>query len=224
MVCRVFLTTPPKEIQALFETVNPAPNVAPNYNGAPRQRLPVVRLDRNTVARSLDLLQWGVPFPSPGDASTTLRVNVTCETVATRSAYGDAFERRRCLVPVDGFYAWQKRPEGRKQPYAITSADRAPLALAGFWDEWRSSAEAVQTFTIITVPPNELMASIHHRMPAILPREGWLEWLGEREASNDKLLAMLRFYPAELMEAYPVNERVGNVQINDASLIQPLVR
>ena len=183
----------------------------------------MVRLDRAAAARSLDLIQLGVPFAWPSDP-TTLRVDVMCETVATRSAYRDAFERRRCLVPVDGFYAWQTRPDGTKQPHAIVSADRVPLALAGLWDEWRGSAptETVQNFTIITVPSNEVMAPVDNRMPAILPREDWREWLGEREASTDRLLTMLRICPADRMEVYPVSERVGSVRNNDASLIQPL--
>jgi putative SOS response-associated peptidase YedK len=221
MVCRVFLATPPGEIGVLFEAVNPVPNVAPNYNCVPGQPLSVVRLDPNTGARSLDLIQWGIPFPWPRDGSNTLRVNVTCETVATTSAYRDAFERRRCLVPADGFYAWQKRSDGTRQPYAIISADRTLLALAGLWDAWQGR-ETVETVTIVTGPANELMASVHNRMPAILPREMWSDWLGEREASSEELLAMLQPYPSELMQAHLVSERVGNERNNDPGLIEPL--
>ena len=217
MVCRVFLTTPSKEVQALFETANPVPNIAPNYNGAPGQRFPVARLDPNTGARSLDLIHWGMPFAWPRDAPITLRVNVTCETVATKPAYRDAFEHRRCLVPVDGLYTWQKRSDGATQAYAIMSADRKPLALAGLWDEWGGSVpgEAMQTFTIVTGPPNELLASMN-RMPAILRREEWPHWLGERKASTDKLLTMLRFSPDQLVQAYSMASGSGSTRFSEA--------
>ena len=98
-------------------------------------------------------------------------INAMAETAAAKPAFRDAFRRRRCLVPVDGFYEWQKRPAGKKQPYAIVSADGKPFAMAGLWENWKEpqSGETVRTFTIITGPPNELVAPIHNRMPVILP-------------------------------------------------------
>jgi putative SOS response-associated peptidase YedK len=220
----IFQTTPLNEIQALFETVNPVPNAVPNYNGAPGQYLPVVRLDPSTGSRSLDLIRWGIPFPWPSNDPTTLRVAVMAETVATTPAYRDAFEHRRCLILADGFFAWQERPGGTRQPYAIRNADGTPFALAGLWDEWRGSATtgAVHTCTVITVPSNEMIAPINRRMPAILPREEWSEWLGEKKGPIDRLLSMPSSYPAERMEAYRVSEKVGDARNNDASLIEPL--
>src|SRR3954453_4899631 len=135
------------------------------------------------------------------------------ETVATKPAFRDAFKRgQRCIVPVDGFYEWQRR-SGGKQPYAIVGADGKPLALAGLWERWKEpgSDQAVQTFTI-TGPPNELVASIHNWMPVILPASSWRAWLGEDELEPDRLLALLRPYPAELMRAYPISLRVGSVR------------
>jgi SOS response associated peptidase (SRAP) len=105
------------------------------------------------------------------------------ETVATKPAFRDAFRRRRCLVPADFFYEWQKVPTG-KQPYAVGLADGLPMAFAGLWERWndRETGETLYTFTIITGPPNELVAPIHNRMPVILPRAAWRLWLGEDEA------------------------------------------
>jgi putative SOS response-associated peptidase YedK len=146
------------------------------------------------------------------------------ETVATKPAFRDAFARgQRCIVPVDGFYEWKKTGAG-KQPYALVGTDGLPLALAGLWERWkdRAAGDTVQTFTIITTAPNELCAPIHDRMPVVLPREVWATWLGEREASGDGLLAMLRPYPAERMRAYPVDVRVGNVRNNDAALLREI--
>src|SRR3954463_5093131 len=189
------------EIRDLFETVNTIPNAAPNYNAAPTDALPVVRLDRDG-RRSLDLLRWGlIPWWAKDPKIGARCINAMAETVATKPAFRDAFNRgQRCIVPVDGFYEWQKRPGG-KQPYAIVGADGKPLALAGLWERWKEpeSGQAVQTFTIITGPPNELVAPIHNRMPVILPPSTWRLWLGEDEAGLDELLALLWPYPTELM-------------------------
>jgi putative SOS response-associated peptidase YedK len=215
--------TPLGEIRALFETVNPTPNAAPNYNAAPTDTLPVVRLDREG-RRSLDLLRWGlIPYWAK-DASIGPRcINAMAETVATKPAFRDAFRQRRCLVPVDFFYEWRKLPDG-KQPYAIGLADGSPMAFAGLWERWRDPADGgiVQSFAIVTGPPNELCAPIHNRMPVILPREAWRPWLGEEDAGADALLVLLRSFPAALMRAYQVAARVGNVRNNDPDLLAPL--
>ena len=180
----------------LFETANALPNTAPNYNGAPTDHLPVVRLDRDG-RRSLDLLRWGlIPYWAKDPSIGARCINAMAETVAAKPAFRDAVRRRRCLVPVDGFYEWQKRPAGKKQPYAIVSADGKPFAMAGLWENWKEpqSGETVRTFTIITGPPNELVAPIHNRMPVILPPSHWRAWLGEEPAPQEELLALLQPY------------------------------
>ena len=158
MCGRVIQKTPLGEIRVLFETANALPNTAPNYNGAPTDHLPVVRLDRDG-RRSLDLLRWGlIPYWAKDPSIGARCINAMAETVAAKPAFRDAFRRRRCLVPVDGFYEWQKRPAGKKQPYAIVSADGKPFAMAGLWENWKEpqSGETVRTFTIITGQPKSL--------------------------------------------------------------------
>src|SRR5229473_7900383 len=214
MCGRVVQKTPLGEIRVLFDTVNPVPNAAPTYNGAPTDTLPVVRLDREG-RRSLDLLRWGlVPWWAKDIKIGARCINAMAETVAIKPAFRDAFARgQRCIVPVDAFYEW-KKIGASKQPYAIVAADGLPLAMAGLWEHWkdRATGDTVQTFTIITTVPADLCATIHDRMPVILPREKWASWLGEREAHTDELRWMiLRPYPAELMQAYAVDVRVGNV-------------
>jgi putative SOS response-associated peptidase YedK len=226
MCGRVIQKTPLGEIRVLFETMNAVPNSASNYNGAPTQLLPVVRLD-DEGRRSLDLLRWGlIPFWAKDPAIGMRCINAMAETAAAKPAFRDAFRRRRCLVPVDGFYEWQKRPTGKKQPYAIISADGKPFAMAGLWENWKEpqSGETVRTFTIITGPPNELVAPIHNRMPVILPPSHWRAWLGEDPAPAEELQTLLQPYPADLMRAYPVDTRVGNTRNNDAALIEPVAR
>jgi putative SOS response-associated peptidase YedK len=221
MCGRVVQKTPLSEIRVLFETVNPLPNTAPTYNGAPTDNLPIVRLDHQG-RRSIDLFRWGlIPYWAKDKSIGPRCINAMAETVATKPAFRDAFARgQRCIVPVDGFYEWQKTAAG-KQPYAIVAADGLPLALAGLWDSWKDRArgDVVQSFTIITTVPNELCSAIHDRMPVILPREKWATWLGEREADPDELRwTILRPYAAALMRCYPVHARVGNVRNNDPGL------
>ena len=131
MCGRTFQKTPLGDIQNLFGTVNPVPNAAPNYNAAPTDKLPVVRRDRDGH-RSLDLLRWGlIPYWAK-DASMGARcINAMAETVATKTAFRDAFARgQRYIIPVDGFYEWKKTGTG-KQPYAFVGADGLPLASRG---------------------------------------------------------------------------------------------
>jgi len=223
MCGRVVQKTPLSEIRVLFETVDPIPNAAPIHNGAPTDNLPVVRIDRDG-RRSLDLFRWGfIPYWAKDKAIGARCINAMAETVATKSAFRDAFARgQRCIVPVDGFYEWQKTANG-KQPYAIVGADGLPLAMAGLWDRWhdRASGDTLQTFTIITTVPNELCATIYDRMPVILSPEKWATWLGGQETSTDELRWMiLRPYPASLMRSYPVDVRVGNVRNNEPSLFE----
>jgi len=225
MCGRVVQKTPLGEIRVLFETVNPIPNAAPTFNGAPTDTLPVVRLDRDG-RRSLDLLRWGlVPWWAKDIKMGVRCINAMAETVASKPAFRDAFAHgQRCIVPVDAFYEW-KKIGASKQPYAIIGADGLPLALAGLWERWkdRVSGDTLQTFTIITTTPNDLCAPIHERMPVILPREKWAAWLGEHEADPGELRWMiLRPYSADLMRVYPVGPRVGNVRNNDADLLDEI--
>jgi putative SOS response-associated peptidase YedK len=158
MCGRVVQRTPLHDISVLFETINPIPNAAAIYNGAPTQSLPVVRLDEDGH-RSLDLLRWGlIPFWAKDKSIGARCINAMCETVATKPAFRDAFRRRRCLVPADFFYEWEKTPSG-KQPYAIGLADGSPMAFASLWERWKEpeAGNIVQTFTIITGPPNSLL-------------------------------------------------------------------
>jgi putative SOS response-associated peptidase YedK len=140
------------------------------------------------------------------------------EGIENKPAFRKAFERRRCLVPVDNFYEWKKTATG-KQPYAIALADRGIMALAGLWENWRSPAgEWIRSFAIITTQPNELCAELHNRMPVVLKPQAWPAWLGEQPAPVRDLKAMLAPCPSEDMICWPASQRVGNVKNNDPSL------
>jgi putative SOS response-associated peptidase YedK len=149
-------------------------------------------------------------------------INAKAEGIESKPAFRKAFERRRCLVPVDNFYEWRKTATG-KQPYALALADRGIMALAGLWENWKSPAgEWVRSFAIVTTTPNELCAQIHNRMPVILKPEAWPAWLGEEPADEPQLKSLLAPYPAEEMICWPISARVGNVRNNDSSLIEPV--
>jgi putative SOS response-associated peptidase YedK len=149
-------------------------------------------------------------------------INAKAEGIENRPAFREAFQRRRCLVPVDNFYEWKKTTTG-KQPYAIGLADWALMALAGLWENWRSPAgEWVHSFAIVTTEPNALCAELHNRMPVILGPEDWPAWLGEEPADEPQLKALLAPYPSDDMICRPVSARVGNVKNNDPTLIDPI--
>jgi len=151
-------------------------------------------------------------------------INAMAETVDTKPAFREAFQQRRCLVPVDSFYEWKKIEDG-KQPYAIALTDRKLMALAGLWESWRSRAtgERVRSFTIVTTTPNELCAELHNRMPVILAPEAWPAWLDEEPTDQRHLKSLLAPYPSACMSCWPVSARVGNVKNNDPSLIEPIL-
>ncbi|KAA2212659.1 SOS response-associated peptidase [Teichococcus oryzae] len=203
-----------------FEAVPPLPNIAPSWNVAPTQDAPVLRRHPESGARHLGSLRWGLVPRWARDASGGARLmNARAESVAEKPSFRDAFARRRCLVPADGFYEW--RTEGKaKQTYAVALRDGAPMALAGLWEGWKSpEGEWLRSFSIITTEANAKQALVHHRMPVILPREDWPAWLGEAEAAPEALLDLLRPCPPEWLSCWPVDNRVGRVAENDPALL-----
>lgn len=215
-----------EQLHRLLNLVSPPFEFIHRFNVAPTQSAPVVRedvsSDRGTTAgRRVDLLRWGlIPTWAKDESFGAKTINARAETVATSQVFRDSFKRRRCLVPVSGFYEWRKLPGStRKQPYYFTSSDAEPLMLAGLWSPWKSPDGPMETFTIITTTPNEMMAKFHDRMPVILGAEDWAAWLNPAKASEDELSGLLRPYPAELMLAHPVSTRVNSPKNDDAACI-----
>src|SRR6516162_2558841 len=203
---RVRLSSDVSEIKLVFSIPphRPTPNVAPSWNVAPTDPLPVVRYDAKAGERSLDVMRWGlVPYWAKDLKVGFSNINAKTEGIEGKPAFREAFQRRRCLVPVDSFYEWKKTATG-KQPYAIALADQELMALAGLWENWRSPAgEWVRSFAIITTTSNELCAELHNRMPAVLKPEAWPLWLGEEPATVGDLKAMLAPYPFDGMICWP---------------------
>jgi len=225
MCGRARLSSDVSEIKLTFSIPpeRPTPNVAPSWNVVPTDPLPIVHCDAKEGTRALEVMRWGlIPYWAKDIKIGFSTINARAEEVDTKPAFREAFQRRRCLVPIDNFYEWAKTADG-KQPYAIALADRRLMALAGLWETWRSPAgERVRSFTIVTTTPNELCAELHNRMPVVLKPQAWPLWLGEAPADVPQLKALLAPYPSDEMICWPVSARVGNVKYNDPSLIEPI--
>jgi putative SOS response-associated peptidase YedK len=225
MCGRARLSSDVSEIKLVFSIPpeRPASNFAASWNVAPTDTLPIVRYDGSAGERSLDLMRWGlVPFWAKDIKVGFSNINAKAEGVEARPAFREAFQRRRCLVPLNNFYEWKKLGKDR-QPYAVALASRRIMAMAGLWESWRSPAgERLRSFAIVTTAANQLLAPVHDRMPVILGPENWPLWLGEVPADPVQLKALLAPYPADDMVIWPVDRRVGNVKNNDPSLIEPI--
>jgi putative SOS response-associated peptidase YedK len=182
--------------------------------------LPVVRLDPQR-RRELVMMRWGlIPSWAKDTKIGAKFINARAETVATQPAFRDAFRARRCLVPSNGFYEWKKAPDGTKQPYHIGLRDGAPFAFAGLWERWTRGPAPIESFTIITGPPNSLVAELHDRMPVILEPEHYDAWLTATDTAA--LQTMLRPFPAQLMAAYPVSTKVNSVKNDTPDVVEPI--
>jgi putative SOS response-associated peptidase YedK len=193
----------------------------PRYNVAPSQDVAIVRINSNGD-RVLGLVRWGlIPSWTKGKPKQQ-PINARAETVASSGMFRQAFERRRCLVPADGFYEWQRLGE-QKQPMFVRRHDDGPFAFAGLWERWRpdEEAEPVDTMTIVTTSPNALMAPIHDRMPVILAQRDYARWL-DRQVPGEEVAGLLRPYAEQDMAAVAVSTRVNSPRNDDCDCVAPL--
>ncbi len=233
-------TSTVSDLASVFEVeevrADPLP---PRYNVAPSLPVYAVALTRPKDGeeedkgphRALGTFKWGlVPSWAKDPSIGNRMINARAEGIAEKPAYRRAVARRRCLIPADAFYEWQRRtgrdgkPAG-KLPYAVRRRDGQPMALAGIWEVWRDKedpeAEPVRTCAIVTTDANSLMAPIHDRMPVILEKPDWAAWL---DPSTDMEVVQGLMVPAAdgVLEAYPVSTQVNNVANDGPQLIEPL--
>jgi putative SOS response-associated peptidase YedK len=206
--------------------VEDMPFFAATYNAAPQSMQPVVRLNRDSGQREFAQMRWGLVPSWAQDAKLGFNtILARSEDVTRKPAYREALKTRRCLIPTDAFYEWQRINKKTNSPFAFALRSGEPCALAGLWERWQPrEGEALETFTILTTDPNELMEPIHDRMPVILEPRDYERWLDpggpdSRERARPPV-DLLRPYPAEAMTAWPVSDRVGNVHNNDAQLLE----
>jgi putative SOS response-associated peptidase YedK len=234
MCGRFVLTTPAEALRQAFGFIE-QPNLAPRYNIAPTQDVPVIRQRKEPAGqRTLQMLRWGlVPSWADSLAGGAKMINARAETVMEKPAFHRALARRRCLVAADGFYEWRPGDKA-KQPYLITTRDGTPLAFAGLWERWSppppesgllpadedaARRAYIDSFTIVTTTANAALATLHPRMPVILAPAEYERWL-DPAAELPTLLALLRPAPDDLLRHVAVDRRVNNVRNDDAELIR----
>ena len=224
-MCGRFTTTTPAEDLARYFAVDEVlvDERPPRWNVAPTDTvLGVVHRDGR---RAMGGFRWGlVPFWAKDPSVGSRMINARAETVTTTSAFARPFQRRRCLVPADGFYEWQACGARAKQPFHLRRADGEPLAFAALWDSWRpvrgSDAGRVVSCAVVTTEANAVVGPIHDRMPVVLPPSAWDAWLDPANEDLEALAGLLVPAPDDLLVAVPVSAAVGNVRNDGPELIE----
>lgn len=193
----------------------------PNYNVAPSQQ--VVAVINDGSKNRLGLLKWGLIPPWAKDEKIGYKmINARAETAAEKPSFRNAFKKKRCLVVADSFYEWQRSETG-KTPMRIKMKSGEPFAFAALWESWKSpDGKTVNTCSILTTKPNELMASIHDRMPVVLTKEAEKVWLDPKVQDLEVLGELLKPFNTEEMEAYEVSEAVNSPKNNGPELIREI--
>jgi putative SOS response-associated peptidase YedK len=219
MCGRFVITSAPEALRKLLG-YKEQPNFPPRYNIAPTQPIPVVRLDQGE--RHFALMRWGlIPSWVKDPKQFALLINARLEGIAEKPSFRAAMKRRRCLIPADGFYEWQKRGK-TKQPYFIRARNREPFAFAGLWETWtdRDGGE-IETAAIVTCAANKTLAPVHERMPVIVPPEQYDAWLDSDKIEAKPAAALLGPAPGDFLEAYEISTRVNSVKNDSAENLDP---
>ncbi len=215
---------PTAELAEMFDAEPLVEASEPRFNVAPSQGIvAIVRPPEDR--RLLTTLRWGlIPSWAEDPKVGYKMINARAESVFTSPAFRTSIRKKRCLIPADSFYEWRRQAEGPKQPYLIHRPDGQPLALAGIWSTWKEpeSGEWLRSCAIVTTTPNELMASIHDRMPVILPESAWDRWLDPELDDIAELRELLVPFVADELEAYPVSLMVNNTRNEGADLTAPI--
>jgi putative SOS response-associated peptidase YedK len=214
---------PASELAEIFAAEPLADELGPRFNVAPTDdALVVVQREER---RAITAYRWGL-IPHWADAAKvgSRMFNARAETLTSSPAFRDALRRKRCLVPVDGFYEW-KREGTRRQPFLISRTDGQPLALAGLWSGWRDPAadRVIRTFTIITAGPNEQVADLHDRMPVVIPEAAWATWLDPSLDDRGELQGLLVPNEDVDLRIVAVSALVNNVRNDGPELIEPAI-
>jgi putative SOS response-associated peptidase YedK len=220
MCGRYLLAAPLEALATQFQAVMDAP-FPPRYNLAPTSSVPVVKAVPG--GRSITLHHWGlIPSWAKDPALGGRMANARGETVADKPSFRSPFRHRRCLIPATGFYEWQARAEGGKQPFLIRPVPGELLAFAGLWDRWEGPGGPLESCTIITTAANTFMAPVHDRMPVLLAPDDYALWLDPACQDLARLQALLRPCPDGYLRMTAVGPRVGNVRNEGPDLMEPL--
>lgn len=199
------------------------PALSPRYNIAPSQLVACVRTNPESKEWECVELKWGlVPSWAKDPGIGNKMINARAETIAEKPTFRKAFKHQRCLVLADGFYEW-KQEGNTKQPYYIRFKDHRLFAFAGLWERWeKTGMDRLESCTLITTGPNELMEPIHTRMPVILALKDYNDWLDPSLPPVERINVLLRPFPSEEMEAYPVSQIVNNPRNDQPECVMPV--
>jgi putative SOS response-associated peptidase YedK len=200
-----------------------AESLKPSFNVAPTDE--VYAVAEHHGERRLGTFRWGlIPFWAKDRKVAARHINARAETVDTKPAFRDSFVSKRCIVPADGFYEWEKRDDGSKLPHFLFPSDREVLAFAGLWASWRDpeTDERVVTCTILTTDPNDVAGRIHDRMPVVLPPGAWDRWLDREFRDQAELRSMLGPAPDGVLEEHAVSSLVNSVRNTVPALLKPI--
>ncbi|MHA1531649.1 MAG: SOS response-associated peptidase [Candidatus Heimdallarchaeota archaeon] len=235
-MCGRFARFSPAHVFRMLFQLNEFLELPPQYNIAPGQDIYAVRgiivrdEQRRTAAtnnfqKEVVPLKWGlIPFWAKDPSIGNRMINSRSETVSEKPSFKAAFKNHRCLIPADGFYEWQKKRDGPKQPYFIHLKENKPLALAGIWDKWKSpEGKEVESCSILTTEPNKVVEPIHKRMPVIIDPKDFDLWLNPENKEIDEVKPLLKPYDADKMEAYPVPLYVNKPENKGEQCITKLV-
>jgi putative SOS response-associated peptidase YedK len=220
MCGRFVITSSPESIRRVF-AYEDQPNFPPRYNVAPTQPVPIVRLEAGR--RRFVLMRWGlIPSWVKDPKEFALLINARIEGLTEKPSFRAAVKRRRCLVPADGFYEWQKAGKA-KRPFFIRPRAGGPIAFAGLWETWadRDGGE-IDTMAIVTCAANRTLAAIHDRMPAIVAPKNFDAWLDAEKVEAKQAVALLGPAPDDLLVAEEISTRVNNVRNDGPELIAPV--
>lgn len=226
MCGRFLLSSDPARLTARFEVASQAPELPPaRWNIAPTQ--PILAVVDTPDGRRLGPLAWGFVPPWTTELRGARRpINARSETVASSRMFAASMDRRRCLIPADGFYEWQAREDGPKQPFHLAAADGEPLAFAGIWTRWQDpedpDAPALISAAILTTQARGELTRIHHRVPVILPPTLWDGWLDRTPGQAERLAQAAAALGSPALIATPISTRVNHVANDGPELLEPV--
>jgi putative SOS response-associated peptidase YedK len=218
MIDRYSITVPQEKLMDRFFVDIPHV-LTPRYNAAPTQLLPVIT---NTAPEGISTFYWGtLPAWSKNKSLSEKIVNTPIEAIHDRPPLKKTLMKQRCIIPADGFFAWKQAGKRTFIPYRFVCKDQEIFSMAGIWEEYEDTeGNQIQTFSIVTVPANPLVATVHHRMPAILSEKEEKIWLAN-DSTEQSLLSVLTAYADQSLDHYTVSPRIRETDANVPSLIRP---
>jgi putative SOS response-associated peptidase YedK len=221
MCGRYSLTTPPEAMYQLFG-LKELVNLAPRYNIAPSQDVPVVR--SGDGGREMAMMRWGlIPSWAKDRDFGAKTINARAETVSEKPSFREAWKSSRCLIPADGYFEWVKGADG-KQPWLFRRRDGGLIVFAGLWDRWVSplDGEVVDSCSIIVRAAGDFTKPLHHRMPVIVQPDDFDTWLGEAGNDMDNVRGIVDMANDDGLVVHPVSKRVNSPRNDDPACLEPI--